>query len=63
LLQVLAQPQTALQVGEAARNYVAAHRMLAYQLAQRTAWYRKLWDHRAALNQALRRRAPALFEA
>ncbi len=63
LMQLLAQPQTALQAAEAARAYVASHRMLAYQLARRTAWYRHLWENRAALNQALRQRAPALFEA
>ncbi len=63
LLQLLAQPQTVRQAAEAARSYVTAQRMLAYQLAERTAWYRKLWENRVALNQALRRRAPALFEA
>ncbi len=63
LLNLLAQPQSVRQAAETARSYVAAHRMLAYQTAQRTAWYRALWEHRAALNQALRRRAPALFEA
>jgi hypothetical protein len=63
LLQLLAQPQTVRQAAEAARTYVAAQRMLAYQLAQRTAWYRKLWENRAALNQALRQRMPTLFEA
>ena len=63
LLQLLAQPQIARQVAEAARTYVASHRMLADQLAGRTAWYRKLWENRVALNQALRRRMPALFEA
>ena len=63
LMALLAQPQTALQIAAAARNYVASHRMLAYQVAERTAWYRQLWENRVALNQALRRRAPAVFEA
>jgi SAM-dependent methyltransferase len=63
LLQLLAQPQTVRQAAEAARTYVAAQRMLAYQTAQRTAWYRKLWENRVALNQALRLRMPILFEA
>lgn len=63
LTQYLDQPETARQMADAARNYVASRRMLAYQLAQRTAWYRGLWKNRSALNEALRLRMPALFEA
>jgi glycosyltransferase involved in cell wall biosynthesis len=63
LTQMLAQPQTVRQAAEAARTYVASHRMLAYQLAGRTAWYRELWENRQTLNQALRLRMPTLFEA
>jgi SAM-dependent methyltransferase len=63
LTQMLAQPQTVRQAAEAARTYVASHRMLAYQLARRTAWYRELWENRQTLNQALRLRMPTLFEA
>jgi 2-polyprenyl-3-methyl-5-hydroxy-6-metoxy-1,4-benzoquinol methylase len=63
LMQLLAQPRIARQTADAARNYVASHRMLAYQLAQRTSWYRDLWRNRFALNEALRLRMPALFEA
>jgi hypothetical protein len=49
-------------MADAARHYVASQRMLAYQVAKRTAWYRALWEDRSALNQALRLRMPKLFE-
>jgi hypothetical protein len=35
--------------------------MLAYQVADRAAWYRSLWQRRDQLNAALRERVPALF--
>ncbi len=61
LLRYLAYPEAAQRIAEAARAYVAAERMLAYQVATRTAWYRDLWDRREALNAALRARVPELF--
>jgi 2-polyprenyl-3-methyl-5-hydroxy-6-metoxy-1,4-benzoquinol methylase len=61
LLQLLAYPDAARQLGDEARNYVAENRMLAYQVADRRAWYQGLWDRREDLNAALRTRVPALF--
>ncbi len=43
------------------RAYVAEERMLAYQVAARTAWYRSLWERREELNAALKERVPELF--
>jgi len=53
LTRLLAMPDTARQIGDAARDYVAQHRMLAYQVASRIAWYRSLWARRASLTQAI----------
>jgi SAM-dependent methyltransferase len=61
LLRLLAYPEATKRMADAARAYVAASRMLAYQVAERTAWYRSLWERREALNEALRARVPALF--
>jgi 2-polyprenyl-3-methyl-5-hydroxy-6-metoxy-1,4-benzoquinol methylase/glycosyltransferase involved in cell wall biosynthesis len=61
LLRLLAYPEAARRLAEAARTYVAEHRMLAYQVADRAAWYRSLWQRRDQLNAALRERVPALF--
>jgi len=55
-------PDAARQIADAARHYVATQRMLAYQLPERSAWYRRLWQNRAALTQALRQRMPELFD-
>jgi glycosyltransferase involved in cell wall biosynthesis len=60
LTQLLTVPDLAREVGDAARDYVARNRMLAYQVAPRLAWYRSLWDRRAELTAALVERAPAL---
>jgi 2-polyprenyl-3-methyl-5-hydroxy-6-metoxy-1,4-benzoquinol methylase len=62
LLRLLTGRPEAKQMADAARHYVATERMLAYQLTQRQTWYRFLWENRAALNQALRQRVPAVFE-
>ncbi len=61
LLRLLAYPEATRKIGDAARAYVARERMLAYQVAPRTEWYRSLWERREALNAALRQRAPELF--
>jgi SAM-dependent methyltransferase len=61
LLRLLAYPEATKRMAEAARAYVAASRMLAYQVADRTSWYRSLWERREALTEALRGRVPALF--
>jgi SAM-dependent methyltransferase len=56
LLRLLSMPDVALSIAEAARQYVAQNRMLAYQVADRIAWYRSLWDRRDELNAALQAR-------
>jgi glycosyltransferase involved in cell wall biosynthesis len=61
LLRLLAYPEAARRLADAARNYVSEHRMLAYQVTARTAWYRELWERRDELNAALKARVPALF--
>ncbi len=53
LLRLVAMPELARGLGDAARHYVATERMLAYQVAPRIAWYRSLWARRAELNNAL----------
>jgi glycosyltransferase involved in cell wall biosynthesis len=53
----------ARQIGDAARAWVGQHRMLAYQMASRVAWYRSLWARRAELNAALVQRIPELASA
>ena len=56
LLRLVVMPDLARQVGDAARAYVAEHRMIAYQVAPRIAWYRSLWARREALTKALEHR-------
>jgi len=56
LLRMVAMPELARGIGDAARRYVAGERMLAYQVAARIAWYRSLWDRRQALTDALNAR-------
>jgi SAM-dependent methyltransferase len=63
LLRILAMPDLARTLGDEARNYVAENRMLAYQIADRTAWYRTLWARREELTQALVARVPELRNA
>jgi SAM-dependent methyltransferase len=60
LLHLIARPEAAQAMGRAARDYVAAGRMLAYQVESRLAWYRSLWTRREALHQALLARVPEL---
>jgi len=61
LSQLVALPDLARDLGEAGRRHVADHRMLAYQVAPRIAWYRSLWSRREVLTEALRARvAPAV---
>ena len=56
LLRLLAMPEWARDLGDAARRYVAEERMLAYQVAPRIAWYRSLWARREVLDAARRER-------
>lgn len=60
LRRLLADPSRALAMAEAARAWVARDRLLARQVAPRQAWYRSLWDRRAALDAALLARVPEL---
>ncbi len=53
LLRLVAMPELARGLGDAARHYVASERMLAYQVAPRIAWYRSLWARRTELSSAL----------
>jgi SAM-dependent methyltransferase len=57
---VLEDRAAAVAMAEAAREYVARQRMLAYQVADRVAWYRDLWSRRHALNADLLARVPEL---
>ncbi|HEX7388869.1 MAG TPA: methyltransferase domain-containing protein [Acidiphilium sp.] len=61
LLRLLAYPEAAKRLAEAARAHIAAERMLAYQMRARTDWYHALWARRDELTEALRQRVPALF--
>lgn len=61
LLRILAYPEAARSLADAARDYVKRDRMLAYQVQARTDWYRSLWARRDELNAALAARMPALF--
>jgi SAM-dependent methyltransferase len=53
-------PDLALELGNNARRMVSRHRMLADQVAPRIAWYRDLWERRAALTEAIRARIGGL---
>jgi len=59
LLRLVAMPEIARGLGDAARDYVAQERMVAYQVAARIAWYRSLWARRHVLTAALRARLAA----
>jgi Glycosyl transferases group 1 len=61
LLRMLAYPEATKRMANAAREYVATKRMLAYQMDARTGWYRSLWARRDELNAALKARVPELF--
>jgi glycosyltransferase involved in cell wall biosynthesis len=60
ILRLVASPELGRVMGEAARSYVVAERMLAYQAARRAAWYRSLWARRDSLHRALLARVPEL---
>jgi SAM-dependent methyltransferase len=63
LVRLIATPDTARSVADAARLHVARTRMLAYQIARRIAWYRSLWTRRQELRAALLARMPELVPA
>lgn len=56
LLRLVAMPELARSLGDAARRYVVEERMLAYQVAPRVGWYRSLWARREALGASRRER-------
>ncbi|WP_137177825.1 glycosyltransferase [Roseomonas sp. AR75] len=58
LRALLAAPERARAVGDAARGWVRENRLVARQVPARLAWYRGLWERRAALDAALVKRAP-----
>jgi SAM-dependent methyltransferase len=60
LARLVANPDLARGLGDAARAYVVRHRMLAYQVGRRTTWYRSLWARREELTRALVARVPEL---
>jgi SAM-dependent methyltransferase len=60
LLSLVADPDLARGIADAARADIAEHRMLAYQTGARIGWYRTLWAHRAELTAALLARVPDL---
>jgi SAM-dependent methyltransferase len=62
LARLVSDPQLGRSIGGAARSYVAGERMLAYQVARRTAWYRSLWARREELHRALLARVPELAQ-
>jgi glycosyltransferase involved in cell wall biosynthesis len=62
LTQLVESPDLARDLGDAARDYVAQNRMLAYQVAPRIAWYRSLWARREALTAALQERLATVPE-
>jgi hypothetical protein len=63
LLRIVGDPSFGLRLAETARAYVARNRMLAYQAADRIAWYRSLWARREELGAALALRTPELGPA
>jgi hypothetical protein len=56
LAQALRDEAASRTMARNAYDYVAGARMFADQIAERTAWYRELWDRRAELNAALFKR-------
>ncbi len=53
LMRLLAEPHLGRTIGDAAQAYIIRHRMLAYQVSRRIAWYRSLWHRREALHHGL----------
>ncbi|MBX5453512.1 MAG: methyltransferase domain-containing protein [Acidobacteriia bacterium] len=58
--RIVANPDLGPRVGNAARQWVAQNRMLAYQMSARVAWYRALWERRQELTESLLQRVPEL---
>ena len=61
LARLVAMPDLAQRIGDAARDYVARERMIAYQVEQRLTWYRSLWARREVLTRAIEERMATPF--
>lgn len=61
LTRLLTMPGLGLRIADAARAYVAEERMIAYQVAQRIAWYRSLWARREVLTRAIDERLATAY--
>jgi glycosyltransferase involved in cell wall biosynthesis len=59
LQRLISDPDAARALGDNARAYVTAERMLAYQVAPRIGWYRSLWRRRDVLIAAREARMAA----
>jgi SAM-dependent methyltransferase len=60
LSNLVASPDAGRAIAGSARRYVAAERMLAYQVSQRSGWYHELWARREELQRSLLARVPEL---
>jgi len=60
LLELIGERDRALRIAAAGQDWVRRRRMLAYQVADRVAWYRSLWQRRKELGAALLERTPEL---
>lgn len=60
LRALVADPDRARAMADAAHGWVKRERLHAHQVGTRIAWYRSLWDRRAALDAALLERVPAV---
>lgn len=60
LRDLVADPAQARAMADAAHDWVRRERLHAHQVAARIAWYRGLWERRAALDAALLERVPAV---
>ncbi len=63
LIELLADRDKTFRIAERARAWIRSDRMLAYQVADRVAWYRSLWQRRKELTAALLARTPELANA
>ncbi len=62
LIRLVANPDAARALADAARSDVTAKRMLASQIRPRAAWYHSLWERREELNRQLLARVPELAQ-
>lgn len=60
LSRLIEDPEFARSIADAGRQYVRDNRMLAYQVSQRAAWYRSLWQRRDILTRSLLGRIPTI---